>query len=302
MQLTQRSKLGFAILIPLAIVVGWWYWSTRPTKQERFFEPTPDEQAIMIKAKKAYARFEMIPFDELASLEAVETIFQTAAIPGPQPVTRQIPAAINPKQLEQAKVQLRTVMAQFVHYRLIDPDLDRYLAWRHARGDEVKPKGEIYLLAEDYEEFFKEPMPPNMSSEQAFRRFYQHMESIQDPANTPIAISADPDAHFFHTWWEHPHIGPQFITLESALGNDFWIGNRSAGAGTWLWGSLDNHRFYRSTNTVLKAMGGVIVEYADGDRYPLVLNLHWDPNSAQWMIDGIIYANTDVMKTQRIMF
>jgi len=302
MNLTKRSKIGLAILIPLAIAAGSWYWSQRPTKHERFWEPTPDEQAIMNQAQKAYQAFEMVSFEELSDLDSLEAIFQAGTIQDPQPATRQIPAAIDPEQLEHAKAQLRTVMAQFVHYRLIDPDLDRYLAWRHARGDVVKPKNEIYLLAEDYEELFKEPMPPNMSSEQVFRLFYQHFETIQDPANTPIAISADPDAQFFHTWWEHPHIGPHFITVDNELGTDFWIGNRAARSGTWIWGALDDHKFYRSTNTVLKAMSGVIVQYADGDRYPLVLQLHWDPNSAQWMIDGILFANVDIMEAQGIMF
>ncbi len=298
----KRLKAGIGLLVLLAIAAGGWYWSQRPTKQERFWEPTPDEQAIMNKAQKAYKAFEMVPFEELVDLESVEAIFQLGAIQEPQPATRQIPAAISPEQIKHAKAQLRTVMAQFVHYRLLDPDLDRYIAWRHGRGDVVKPKGEIYLLAEDYESLFNEPMPLNMSSEQVFRRFYEHMESIQDKANTPIAISEDPDAQFFHMWWEHPHIGPAFVTVDNALGNDFWIGNRSAGSGTWIWGALDDHKFYLSTNPVLKAMAGVIVQYADGDRYPLVLNLHWDPNSAQWMIDGISAANVDIMEVQRLMF
>ena len=302
MEHTKRLKAGVGILILLAIVAGGWYWSQRPTKQERFWEPTPDEQAIMNKAQKAYKAFEMVPFDELVELDSVEAIFGLGAIQELQPATRQIPAAISPEQLNQAKVQLRTVMAQFVHYRLLDPDLDRYLAWRHSRGDVVKPKGEIYLLAEDYESVFNEPMPPNISSEQVFRLFYQHFESNQAKGNVPIAISDDPDAQFFHMWWEHPHIGPGIVTVDNALGNDFWIGNRAARSGTWIWGSLDDHKFYLSTNTVLKAMSGVIVQYADGDRYPFVLQLHWDPNSAQWMIDGILFANADVMNAQRIMF
>lgn len=302
MEHTRRLKAGVGILIFLAIAAGWWYWSQRPTKQERFWEPTPDEQAIMNNAQKAYRAFEMVGFDNLTEIESVEAVFQLGDIQEPQPTTRQIPAAVSPEQLEYAKTNLRTVMAQFVHYRLINPDLDRYLAWRHSRGDEVKPKDEIYLLAEDYKDFFKEPMPPNMSSEQAFRRFYQHMESIQDNGNVPIAISDDADAQFFHMWWEHPHIGPLFVEVDNALGNDFWVGNRASRSGTWLWGSLDDHKFYLSTNTVLKAMAGVIVKCADGDRYPLVLQLHWDPNSAQWMIDGIIFANVDIMEVQRIMF
>ncbi len=304
------KRKWFLIIIALLLVVAtsvFLWWRSRPTRLERFYEPTPDEAKIASVAKSQYATLEMTPLATFAELDAAESYFDRVPIQDPQPGTPQIPAPINDAELVDAKQKLRTVMAQFMHYRFAstgDPerDVDRYIAWRHHRGDIVKPRDTPWLFWEDsYEFIMGSPLAPGYNLDRAYRDIHLKCEEQLTPSSRIVSISADPEESLFVTYWVHTHIWDDQPIINHPRGKEYWLGGKGGGFSTYFKCALEDPRLFTRVQVNLYATAGVIVETEDGSRFPITLSLVWNITTKSWMIYGLGIVNADFSKVQGLI-
>lgn len=304
----NRKTILVSIATLLLISTGVYFWfRSRPTRIERYYEPTPDEAKIASVAKSQYATLEMTPLATFAELNAAESYFDRVPIQDPQPGTIQIPVPINDTELADAKQKLRTVMARFMHYRFAstgDPerDVDRYIAWRHHRGDVVKPRDARWLYWEDtYESIMGTPLPPGYNLDRAYRDIHLKCEEQLTPSSRIVSISADPEESLFVTYWVHTHIWDAQPIINHPRGKEYWLGGKGGGFSTYFKSALEDPRLFSRVQVNLYATAGVIVETEDGSRFPITLRLVWNTTTKTWMIYGLGVVNADLSKVQGLI-
>ncbi|MCA9275737.1 MAG: hypothetical protein KDA29_06905 [Phycisphaerales bacterium] len=299
--------VSIAITLIAATSIFYW-WRSRPTAVERFYEPTPDQALIKRDAQAAYATLEMTSVESFSDLDASHSYFGRVPIQDPQPATTQIPATLNDTQLVEAKRKLRSVLAQFVHYRLVttdDPqrDVDRYIAWRHNRGDVTRPIDDPSLYMQDtYPHYVGSPLPDGISSDQAFRDIYLGARATEKPAGHITAISTNPTESLFAMCWKHTHIGSDQPVVNHPRGQEYWRGGQAGGSTTWFQYVHADPLAYTRVQVQLLAIAGIVVESQRGDRYPIVLWLVWNPERADWDINGMHFVNADLANLPALIY
>ncbi|MEZ6164208.1 MAG: hypothetical protein R3B67_07205 [Phycisphaerales bacterium] len=278
-----------------------------PTALERFYEPTPDEAKIASDAQAVYATLDMTPLEIFGDLNQSQSYFDRVPIQDPQPATTQIPAAINDSELAEAKRKLRTVMAEFMFYRFSttgDPqtDVNRYIAWRHHRGDVVKPRDDRWLFwEENYESIMGMPLAPGYNLDRAYRDIHLKCEAQLPEASRIVSISTDPGESLFLTYWVHNHIWDDQPVITHPRGKEYWLGGKAGGFSTYFKCALEDPRQFTRVQVNLYAVAGVLIEAADGSRYPITLKLIWNTETKDWMIFGLGVANADLAKVRGLV-
>ncbi len=305
----KRKWVLVTIAALFVVGTGMFYWyQNRPTHAERFYEPTPDQAKITREARKVYDTLDMTPLEVFSDLDASQSYFDRVPFQDPQPGTAQIPAALSEAELAEAKRKLRTVMAQFVHYRLAttgDPerDADRYIAWRHYRGDVVRPIDDQPPYNGDvYEHYIGSPVPPGTSLDRAYREVHIAAEKQKPDASRIAAVSTDPSESLFVTWWAHTHISSDQPIITHPRGKEYWRGGQGGGFSTWFRCALHDPRDDTRVQVRLIALAGIVVAAKDGSRYPIRLGLVWNPQTKDWMISGLGVVNADIAKIQGFVF
>ncbi len=305
----MKRKLSLVIIATLLVAAtSVFYWlRTRPTHIERFYEPTPDEAKIASVAQAQYATLEMTPLASFAELDAAESYFNQVPIQDPQPGTTQIPAPINDAELVDAKQKLRTTIAQFIHYRFTtmgDPerDVDRYIAWRHHRGDIVKPRDEPWLFWEEtYESIMGTPLAPGYNLDRAYRDIHLKCEAQLPESSRIVSISADPTESLLVTYWTHTHIWDDQPVINHPRGKEYWLGGKGGGFSTYFKYALEEPQLFTRVQVNLYATAGVVVEAADGSRFPITLSLVWNTTTKDWMIYNLGIVNADLAKVKGLV-
>lgn len=304
----NRKGILVSIAITLIAATSVFYWiRTRPTAIERFYEPTPDQARIADDAQVIYATLDMTPLEAFSDLDASQSYFEQVPIQDPQPATTQIPAAVSDIELTEAKRKLRTTIAQFMHYRFTatgNPGrvVDRYIAWRHSRGDIVKPRDTPWLFWEEtYESIMGTPLAPGYNLDRAYRDIHLECEAQLPQASRIVSISADPEESLLVTYWVHNHIWDDQPIINHPRGKEYWLGGKGGGFSTYFKCVLEDSRQFTRVQVNLYATAGVIVEAADGSRYPITLSLVWNTTTKDWMIYGLGVANADLAQIRGIV-
>lgn len=297
----KRKWVLVIIATLLVAATSVFYWiRARPTRIERFYKPTPDEAKIANAAQAQYATLEMTPLATFAELDAAESYFDQVPIQDPQTGTAQIPAPINDAQLADAKQKLRTTIAQFMHYRFTttgDPerDVDRYIAWRHSRGDVVKPRDARWMYWEEtYESIMGKPLPPDANLDRAYRDIHLKCEAELPKASRIVSISANPAESLLVTYWAHTHIWEDQPLISHPRGKAYWLGGKAGGFSSWFKCALEDPKHFTRVQVNLHTTAGMIVEAEDGSRYPITLGLVWNTTTKDWMIYGLGTANAEL--------
>ena len=304
----NRKGILVSIAITLIAATSVFYWiRSRPTAIERFYQPTPDQARIADDAQAIYATLDMRSLEVFSDIKQAQAHFEQVPIQDPQPATTQIPAAVSDIELTEAKRKLRTTIAQFMHYRFTatgNPErvVDRYIAWRHSRGDVIKPRDDRWLYWEQtYESIMGEPLPPNINLDRAYRQIQLKCDEQMPPASRIVSISADPEESLLVTYWVHNHIWDDQPVITHTRGKEYWLGGKGGGFSTYFKCALEDPRQFTRVQVNLYATAGVIVEAADGSRYPITLSLVWNTTTKDWMIYGLGVANADLAQIRGIV-
>lgn len=192
-----------------------------------------------------------------------------------------------------SKQALLDEVADFLYFRFAQPSVEAYKAWRRSTGCRFKDLAESlrpWYVDEAYEAYFGEPFPDDPDVERLFDRFWSAGLEWGGGVNRPVALAEEPKglACVFGTITPGD---PRRAMLAGEMSADLWHGGIASTMRGW-W------RPAQSTRDLLKRHGrahyavvGVILEYADGSRRPLILTWPWDPHAQRWVLEDVNVKN-----------
>lgn len=240
------------------------------------------DAAISAAAAKAYDAVEMIRLDTFNGVnDWTDVLAHIDWGPAPDGVS------------ELRTDELATMLAEFSWYRFNVRSSQEYIEWQKRTSHEIRHFDELVRVHADFEHLFGEPIPASSGVEEVFARFFDVSLSLGDGANDPVAVANDRKglvARFGVVRSMRPSERP-WVSGDIPLA--MW---HVRGGGTmrswWRPVEGDLGSIIEERGEALCATIGLIVEYLNGSRRPLVFTCYWHPSAERWEIDSINAYNS----------
>lgn len=187
---------------------------------------------------------------------------------------------------DQLRASLIRAVSEFLYFRFIRDDLETYVRWRLHRGDSFR-SAEImhtnWMVASDYESYFGRELGDSQSLRDVFLEIARFRESSIPDSQRPVGMTIDPSGLILG----FDHAGTDLGYGRVDLGSDervrFWYEPRLGSHRCWFGSGID----YDSAELVLSAIVGVVMEYADGSKRPMMVLAFLDPSVGHWSIERL---------------
>ena len=241
------------------------------------------------EAVRQAASFQVVEFDSLLSDDHGDsravTVDQILAVLGS--CHRQIETGIDDACVN---ALLRTA-ADFVYFRFVLADHDRYVDWRLAEGYRFRDRVELYgraLVGEDYEILFGVSLPENAPLRATFVRFADHHRQNWGATHTPTGLAVDPESAVVLIREINPVVGAELVTLGSPERDAYWLEPRMGSHRNWFEdGRHDGFTRYRSGAV------GLTLDYGDGLKRTILIGFSSPFGSCNWSLSGISRLKTE---------
>lgn len=182
------------------------------------------------------------------------------------------------------RMSLIRAMSAFVYYRFIQGDPGVYVDWRLGRGDRFRDR-EVLLrdlyVAADAQQYFGEPLDERATLRETFVRIADHHARRYDSSNRIVGLSLEPEGMIVGLGIMNPGIGYRRLVLGDELVEAFWYEPELGSNRCWFESGIDfEHAEGLRVGTV-----GVIVEFADGSKGPMLVVCFLEPTIGHWSIE-----------------
>jgi hypothetical protein len=187
---------------------------------------------------------------------------------------------------DSATLSLHQAVADFLFHRFLQDSPARYREWREQHGYRAKSVEEMIARADleyTYRLFTGGDLPPDITHEQAFDRLWAPSLEYGSGFNRPVAVAADRRGlSTVLGWWTSSN--QERVSVEGELSRHLWRGGTAANMRNWWKPRFDAQELIKRDGRVLFAEVGLVVEYADGTRRPMVMNYARDPQHSEWVL------------------
>ncbi len=187
--------------------------------------------------------------------------------------------------------------SDFFVKRYVRPNVGEYISWRRSAGYVPRDYGEfnkVWGVEDDYLAIFKE-LPPVKGTEAMFPRFFDVGLTMANGSMKPVAVTND-SRGIVIAIGEVRHPGQPRPVLSTEIPSSLWHGKTSATPRCW-WEPVHKWEdILKREHRVVWVEIGVIVEFGDGFRRPLVHSFFWDPIDKRWMLGTINSYNDDMTR------
>lgn len=235
------------------------------------------DAAISAAAVKAYETIEMISLDKFDGVDDWKGVLANMDW-GPAPDDAP----------ELRRDALASALAEFLWHRFSLRSAQAYIEWQKRTSHEIRPFDELVRVRADFEHLFGEPIPPSLSVESVFAKFFDVSLSLGDGANDPVGVAVDRSglvARFGIVRSMRPSERPW---VSGDLPLEMW---HVRGGGTmrswWRPSAGDLASVLEEHGEALCATVGLILEYRNGSRRPLVFTYYWHPVVETWELNCI---------------
>ncbi len=187
------------------------------------------------------------------------------------------------------------VASEFIYYRFILDDPERYIRWRLQRGDRFRDMEAMYVKAQvalDYEELFGESLTDQTPLSQSFTRLYEHQRSLWTSRYTPIGYAVDPESVLVVSATHHPIVGKQDIDLGDPQLNRLWLETLTGGHRSWFRGQTDHDQLEANLEKYQVATVGIVIEYENMERRTLYLGILRSSTGGDWSVEALSATDT----------
>lgn len=195
---------------------------------------------------------------------------------------------------------IRGAIADFIEHRFINPSLEDYKAWRRSQGFTLTPIADmekVHHVALTHELIFGSALPPGLSGEQIFDRFWsQGLRSGNG-------------------WWQIRSIAVDARGLQAVIGaltkgvdtremiqgewsKWLWHGATASSMRNWWTPRHPTDNLLKQFGSVMYAEVGIVTEFGDGTRGPLIITLIYDPIDKRWRME---HVNVNNVPPERVM-
>ncbi|MDQ7013303.1 MAG: hypothetical protein Q9O74_05325 [Planctomycetota bacterium] len=203
-----------------------------------------------------------------------------------------------------AQGQLVRDVQGFLETAIIDRDLAAYKQWRRSRGDVLRSMDDMnrsWFIVQDWQQDFGEEPPPNPDAETAFDRHWDRWFEAAGSGGLPVGIAESPDGLECAVGIVDSIAGDKRPQLLGSMGRAGWTGGRGGTCRVWWTHERNGHMLLKEYGKVLCAEVGMVIEYGNGGRHPLVTSWVLDPAMHQWRLEYVCVYNWDVNKLVRSM-
>ncbi|RMH24666.1 MAG: hypothetical protein D6692_12585 [Planctomycetota bacterium] len=284
---TLAASVTAIALASLAAVL----WSRRTPPDP--FALSDEEQAAFEVSESDYAALPVRAVDADTSVDDLRAILAAAPIQPLPPPNSLVPTILSPDQAESHRLRITRLMAEFLHFAVLNSDADAYIAWRLGRKDRFLNRAELeqrHFLTETWTHATGAPPPDSLTGEDIFRYF--HAKANTDPEAKPLRIAGivdSPDAVLVQLWFQNAHL--PWSPPEPPRGETFWTGARGGGLQGYMTAGPSREDLLNQTAPTLRARVGVVVIEPDNTRWPLVLHAFWSDDLGKWCIDMVSVGN-----------
>ncbi len=238
--------------------------------------------------------FEVVPFqaiksvseDELGDNEAINSIVSVL----------ERAKVYNQAGLDDPAIEsIVRVASEFIYYRFVLDDPQRYIRWRLQRGDRFRDMETLYVKAQvalDYEEFFGETLTDQTPLSKSFTRLYEHQKSLWTSRYTPIGYGVDPESVLVVSATYNPIVGKQDIDLGDPQLNRLWLETLTGGHRSWFRGNTDHDQAKANLEKYQVATVGIVIEYENRERRTLYLGLLRSGTGGDWSVEALSATDT----------
>ncbi|MCW5775240.1 MAG: hypothetical protein KIS87_02165 [Phycisphaeraceae bacterium] len=248
--------------------------------------------AALKAARRAYSRVDMTPFaDAVPTLSA-----RSFEIELPEDCANDFALA---------QAHLFDTVNEFVRLRLANPAPAQYVRWRRNQGyafrtiDDMKRS---WFIHTDWEFHYSEPFPDEAPVERVFARFFTDAFTLKDGYNKPVAIARVPEGLICTVARVESLHGAHRPVPNGTLGRNAWAGATNGTLRNWWRHERNGEALLKEHGSVLCAEVGILLQFEDGSRRPLVLTLVLDPRDNEWRIEFLNTYNCDLMRTMAFEF
>jgi hypothetical protein len=309
-QPVNRTRIILSLVaLALAIVAGSLWLDRYHDHTPDLSVPSPDEQQMARVALDAFTPLAVTTIDPRRASDQIAALL-APRIPAPplEPGPHRVP--MPPREIDLASSRLPALLTQILAQRVfVDESVPAhqrasdYARWRASRSDAL-----IEIANDDTQHAMLHEMiagqtpDENLTNPQRFAALIERADTQRDAYNTAVALTPGPGGVLMELWWHHPHTSPRNPTVAHPLGADAWANNFASGSFPWFTHARTSPDLAGGMKPQLHAYAGVIVEYADGHRRPLVLKARWEPLTQHWVIDHIIHAHADRSSFQMLVY
>lgn len=181
---------------------------------------------------------------------------------------------------------LRSELESFLRLRFVQPDAKQYAASRLTGGcrwTALEGLERGWRVVSDYEKLIREPPPAKPEVAALFERYWDSTASRFGGANRLVSIASEPVGLAAHVGYSRDRDYPRLL-IAGQLGQRLWYGPVSASMCRWFDLPHEPTEVVAKNGRVLVAEVGVVAEWADGSRRPLILAWYFDPWVRRWIL------------------
>lgn len=204
---------------------------------------------------------------------------------------------------EQREQLLREV-ADFLYYRFGKSSPAAYRSWRLSNGYEPVPLAELldpWHIDRSHEIFFGEPLPADAEFGALFDKFCDASASYEHGHNRLVGVASVPKG-LCCAVGSISRANPRRPAVAGELGVDLWYGRMSATMRRWWRRPRQGRELLESGATIACAEFGIVAEYADRSRRPLVLTFLFDPIDRRWVLEHVVAYNCDIRRVSALEY
>lgn len=193
---------------------------------------------------------------------------------------------------------LRSEVATFIRLRFVERDAEKYREWRISRGCRFAPISEIERktsILTDYQVVFGRPAPSNPQVEILYQEYWAQEVHQFDGASDLRGMTSDRLGLVVRVGRSNDRQYPRLL-LGGALGDERWYGATSASMRRWFNPEREPVEIVEKRRDVLCAEVGIVSEWGDGRRRPLLLAWFYDPTRSEWILWLMNQNNFDPRK------
>ncbi len=293
-KLNTLSWVKLVLVLGVSILVlGYSVWitsSARSGSRERKSERLNATEDSMEWAQG----FEMVSFQAVKSahegdlgddqaIDSIESVLERAKV-------------YNQAGLDDSAIEsIVRVASEFIYYRFVLDDPERYIRWRLQRDDQFRGMEALYVKAQvalDYEEFFGESLTDQTPLSQSFTRLYEHQRSLWASRYTPIGYAVDPESVLVVSATHNPIVGEQDIDLGDPQLNRLWLETLVGGHRSWFRGKTDHDQLKANLEKYQVATVGIVIEYENMERRTLYLGILRSGTGGDWSVEALSATDT----------
>ncbi|MDQ7012845.1 MAG: hypothetical protein Q9O74_02985 [Planctomycetota bacterium] len=280
--MSQHKKAVFLAIVVLSLGLGVAVLFTTGVLGQ---SPAEDVDAVrerlLGEGQAAYARLDVQPGSSLDSPEAVRALLARVDFS-------------SDKRLDaQSRDELLDALSGFVYARFIQSDPETYLEWREQHGYTFRSEEDLRTVAgieQVYRQALGEEPAADLTMSEMFTRVFSvaHAGTGSPWSLTAVASTGD---GLCAAVGEMSLQDMSRAPLEGTLSADLWRGRVWGGVPSWFARGPSAIELLQTHESLLYADIGMIMEFQDGVRRPVVCTFIREPSSGRWRLEYLMAYN-----------